>query len=124
MVDNDSLQEFMEADTTSTEKLIFMAVIALGVKFKTGEIVKPSGELATAADIIKTAGVNRGNGMRALASLISLGVLHKERSGKEFIYYANPFIFSRGKEVDSRQLDRFYKTKWAKKPLEKVVEYG
>jgi hypothetical protein len=107
------LPELLQEDLSSAELRIIVAAIYYSNKFGSGALTFANYICVSADALIKTASVSRSHGYKAMRSLQDRGILAKKRVNKHDVYYGNPFIFSKGNEIDEELLQMFKSTKWA-----------
>lgn len=111
------IDDILDDDLTFNELKLLLAVMSHAIKFQTGEIVHEDMVPVTADWLSKKAHVDVSRGRAALKLLVERGILAKERRGRGFVYYGNPFIFVCGNAVSPELFDMFKNTKWANLPI-------
>lgn len=56
---------------------------------------------------------------RTIERLLDFRIISKSYSGKESIYFFNPFIYSKGRYINKTLFEMFRKSEWAKEEFEK-----
>ena len=79
-----------------------------------------NGEFLTPQDFEKITGLSERTIIRSINRLVSLKILHKGKTGKDYQLFVNPFIFMKGAEVNRTLYDMFRKSKWNKGETKKT----
>lgn len=66
------------------------------------------------SDLIVEAGMTNRSGFRALSKLVERGILAKEKDGRNYRYYFNPYLVLSGSRADMEIEKMFSETEWAK----------
>ncbi len=104
-----------EEVTNTVARLLLALMFELDMS-KFGHITLPSGECVKLDDVFKAANVTVRSGLRAMNTLMQMGVIKRERDGRRFKYFANPFLFYVGEEPYDFAYLRFADTEWAQPP--------
>lgn len=115
--------ELLDENLDTGEIRVLNATIGLITQFHTGILADENGDAITATYLMKRAKIDKSRGFKAINSLVCRGVLYKERKGRGFIYFANPFIFACGKGSEINLVDKFHSTKWAKGTPTQALTY-
>ncbi len=110
---NQPISELLKEDLSAVEMKLIFSAIACSNKFGSGELTYINYIKVSAEALFDMANVSRNHGYNALSRLIKKGVLAKVKVNKKIVYFGNPFIFSKGNEVEANVLDLFKDTKWA-----------
>lgn len=88
-------------------KLIRYISYESGMLTKTGK--NDSRYAITNEDIIKMTGIRKQTVIGSMNNLVELSILSKNKYGRQYQYYANPYIFFRGKYINKMLKDMFKK---------------
>lgn len=95
-----------------SEMLVVMH-LASYIDYTTGMLRHSNGQILKRTAIIRDTGFNEKTVDKILKSLREKQVISKNKVGREIQYFANPFIFMKGKRVNKTLYDMFKNTKWA-----------
>lgn len=109
----DVLAELLKEDLSSAELRIIIAAMHYSKKFGSGSLTFSNYISVSTQTLIKTSNVSKSNGYKAIGLLIGRGILAKKKVNKHDVYFVNPFIFSKGNEIEEELLKMFKSTKWA-----------
>lgn len=85
------------------------------LNYYSGAIVHSNnGNFLTPQDIEKYTELNRRTITRSINKLVTVKILHKGKTGKDYQLYANPFIFMKGSRINKTLTAMFRNSKWAK----------
>lgn len=83
-------------------------------KYGTGLISYSNGKIMRSSDIAKQIGIDVRNVQRILKSLCDKEIICREKSGKGYAYYMNPFVCVKGSRVDKWLVKKFEYSKFNK----------
>ena len=99
---------------TQTETMIVLDLIH-HISYESGMLSKTGKNddryPLTNADIIKLTEFSECVVIKSMIHLVSVGVFARTKAGKNFIYFANPYIFCKGIRINKTLVDMFKKFK-------------
>lgn len=117
----DGLMLALSMGLSPTELALMNAAQCFAIKFNTGLLVHENMVPVRSEHLIEVAHISPRSYYSAMSSLISNGILAKERKGRSDAFYANPFIFQCGNSIDMDLYRRFEKTVFAQSRKDYVV---
>ena len=105
---------FTLAQSLSGTENQFINYLLQYISYTSYVLANPDGKPLRRADIVKETGLKECWVDRVLESLVNKQVLAKTRTGGDLQFYANPYLFGKGKRVNSTIAKMFSNTRWAK----------
>lgn len=84
------------------------------IRYETGLIAYDNGRFINQDGIVSLSGLSESTVLRSVEKLVKKKILAKVRTGKEVKFYANPYIFMRGKMVNKTLHSIFSASRFAK----------
>ena len=88
--------------------------LMLRTKYNNGIIAYENGNIINSSDIAEIIGIDVRSSQRILKSLCDKEIICREKSGKGYVYYMNPYVCLKGSRVDKWLAKRFEKSKFNK----------
>lgn len=86
----------------------------LNTRYKSGIIAYENGNVINSSDIAKKVEIDVRSSQRILKSLCDKEIICREKIGKGYVYYMNPFICVRGSSAYKSLVDKFKNSKFNK----------
>jgi hypothetical protein len=95
--------------------LLFMSLVSYG----SGLIIHGNSKLITTEWFENELDISHKVFEKSLIKLLDYRIISQSYSGKEKIYFFNPYIYQKGKYINKTLFEMFKKSEWAKEELKK-----
>lgn len=99
---------FIGADNT-----VLFAIIPM-IQYETGLIAHDNGKYVNENAIMRITGLSRMSVYKSMEKLVQKRILAKVRTGRDIKFYANPYIFMRGRMINKTLQSMFATSRFAK----------
>lgn len=105
---------FKVAQTLTGTENQFVNYLMQYIQYNSYVLANDNGKVLRRCNMISETGLSETSIDRLLAGLVDKQILAKTRTGGDLQFYANPYLFGKGKRVNSTIEKMFSNTRWAK----------
>ena len=96
-----------EGKRLSGAELAIVMLLMGHISYNSGMLVKGGGNPVSQSDIERITGFNRITVVKSMDKLVRKKVFARNKVGKSYQYFANPYIFFRGRFINATLVDMF-----------------
>lgn len=96
-----------EGKRLSGAELAIVMLLMGYISYNSGMLVKGGGNPVSQSDIERLTGFNRITVVKSMDKLVRKKVFARNKVGKSYQYFANPYIFFRGRFINATLVDMF-----------------
>ena len=110
----DSFMKLPTDESLSPSDMSVMFTLIPYIRYETGLIAYDNGKYINQEGVVSLSGLSEKTALCSVEKLVKKKILAKVRTGKEVKFYANPYIFMRGKMVNKTLHSIFASSRFAK----------
>lgn len=96
-----------EGKRLSGAELAIIIILMCYISYESGMLTKGGGNQLNHADIERLTGFNKMTIVKSMDRLVRKKIFSRNKVGKKYQYFANPYIFFRGRFINATLVDMF-----------------